>query len=170
MSEVLVRRLVAPDAATFRAIRLEALRLEPAAFCASHDVEAAAPLEMFAERLERNAVFGAFDDGSILGLAGFLIADAATPQRRGVLWGMYVRSGAQKRGIGSALVAAVIDHARTVVDTLTLGVVKENVAAQQLYERHGFRETGLDRRVLPDGRAITEVLMALRIQGGKATA
>lgn len=170
MSGIVIRRLATPEAATFRTIRLEALRLEPAAFCASHDVEAAEPLETFAGRLERSVVFGALDDASILGMAGFLIADAATPQRHGVLWGMYVRATAQKRGIGAALVAAVIDHARREVDALNLGVVKENESARRLYERHGFRETGLDRRVLPDGRAIDEVLMALRIDGGKTTA
>jgi len=45
-------------------------------------------------------------------------------------------------------------------------VVEENMSARRLYERHGFRATGLDRHVLPHGRAIAEVAMVLPLPAG----
>src|SRR5215217_8285706 len=110
-----IRRLVAAEAAEYRELRLEGLGGHPEAFGAAWEEEAARPVAWFAERLERNAVFGAwaaFDGGRTLaGIAGLLVPDAAKLRHKGVLWGMYVRPRARGMGMGAALVARVLDHA-----------------------------------------------------------
>ena len=60
---VVIRRLGAPDATDYRELRLEGLAGSPEEFGASWDEEAARPLAWFAERLERNAVFGGWAAG-----------------------------------------------------------------------------------------------------------
>ncbi|TDQ82259.1 ribosomal protein S18 acetylase RimI-like enzyme [Dongia mobilis] len=158
-----IQRLTPDDADLFRTIRLEALRTTPLAFCASHDVEAAEPAAAFAGRLQRNAVFGAFAGDDVIGMAGFSLSEKNPG--RGLVWGMYVRPDRQGQGIGARLLAAVMDHARDLVETLGLSVVAENDGARALYERHGFRETGSQSRHLPDdGRMIREILMDLSLR------
>ena len=68
------------------------------------------------------------------------------------------------RGIGEALVRALIDWARERgILRLKLGVFATNVAAIRLYEKLGFREEArLAGEVLLDGRPVDEVLMVLR--------
>lgn len=170
---VAVRRLAAADAAAYRELRLEGLAAHPDAFAASWEDEAARPLSWFAERLERNAVFGAWvaaaGDAAMGGVAGLLVPEAAKLRHKGVLWGMYVRSGARGAGLGGALVARVLGHARGVVEEVRLSVVASNLSAIRLYEAVGFERYGLERRALKvAGRHHDEALMAVRLDGVRA--
>lgn len=147
---VALRRLGAPDAAAYRALRLEGLATHPEAFGASWEDEAARPLAWFAERLERNAVFGGWAGGgpALDGVAGFLVPEAAKLRHKGVLWGMYVRPPARRAGVAAALLARVLDHARGEVEEVRLSVVATNAAAVRLYREAGFEAYGLERRAL----------------------
>lgn len=159
-----IRRLGAADAAAYRELRLRGLADDPQAFAASWDDEAARPLAWFAERLERNAVFGAGGDGdmALAGVAGLLVPDAAKLRHKGTLWGMYVRPRARRCGVGAALLARVLGHARGVVEEVRLTVVTTNAAAIRLYEAAGFVRYGVERRALKvAGRYHDEALMAL---------
>jgi ribosomal protein S18 acetylase RimI-like enzyme len=161
--DIRIRRLTPDDADLFRAIRLEALSTTPLAFCASHDIEAAEPVSAFAGRLTRNAVFGAFAGNDIIGMAGFSVSEK--DPGRGLVWGMYVRSGRQGQGIGARLLAAVMDHARDLVETLRLSVIAGNEGARALYARHGFQEIGSQSRLLTDDRRqIKEILMDMTLR------
>jgi len=169
-SAVAVRRLGAPDAEGYRELRLEGLAGHPEAFGASWEEEAARPLSCFAERLERNAVFGAWvaDGAELAGVAGFSVPEAPKLRHKGVLWGMYVRPRARGMGAGAALVARVLDHARGSVEEVRLSVVSSHAAAVRLYEAAGFRAYGVERRALKvAGRFHDEALMALRLDGGE---
>jgi hypothetical protein len=64
-----IRQLHSGDAALYREIRLEALRLHPEAFGSSFAREAAQPLAFFTERLVGNAIFGGWRDGVLAGTA-----------------------------------------------------------------------------------------------------
>lgn len=77
-----VRLLGPTDAAAYRALRLDALKRHPCAFRASFDEESGQTLEEFAARLEVDAIFGAFCDGALCGLAGLEIPQAATSATR----------------------------------------------------------------------------------------
>ena len=82
-------RLLSPDeAAAYRDIRLEALRLHSEAFSSTFDGEAAHDLAWFAERLRRADVFAAFDGAQLVGTAGLFVQEGGKVAHKGVLWGM----------------------------------------------------------------------------------
>lgn len=157
-----IRALTPDDAASYREIRLEALRCNPEAFGSTFEVENARPLASFAERLHSGAkMFGAFQGSEIVGIAGLLIKQGQKEAHKGLLVGMYVRPGSRKFGVGRRLAETVIDFARGLVELIQLGVVSDNESARRLYERLGFVEYGVERKALKqDGRYYDEVLMA----------
>ncbi|RDI60935.1 GNAT family N-acetyltransferase [Microvirga subterranea] len=164
-----VRRLDPSDAEDYRAIRLKALLTAPEAFGSVHAVESARPLEDFAERLASSAVFGAYRDGRILGMAGFKQETGLRDGHKGFVWGFFVAPEARGQGVGAALMEALVAHASDVVEQLTLAVVSSNAGAIALYERFGFRSYGVEPRALkgPDGYA-DEVLMVRFLRDPKA--
>jgi ribosomal protein S18 acetylase RimI-like enzyme len=159
-----VRRLGPEDAAAFQALRLEGLARHPCAFAASPDEEIGYSPAEIAARLERQPVFGGFDRGLLLGIAGFAVLAPAKKRHKGLLSGVYVREAARGRGLGRALVAQVIEHARTRVVQLHAAVVTTNQAALGLYRALGFATYGLEPRGLAcAGRYYDQELMVLML-------
>ena len=155
-----IRRLETPDAALYRDIRLEALQRNPEAFGSTFEFEDAQPLSWFEAALGRAAIFGAFVDGALAGMAGFAAQESAKRAHKALLWGMYVRASGRNLGLGKRLVAAVLDHARGRVEMVQLTVVSENEAARRLYRAMGFVEYGYEKRALKQGgRYYDDVLM-----------
>ncbi len=61
---------------------------------------------------------------------------------------IYVRSDARGRGVGTALLAALVHGSEDAgIWTLQAGVFPENAASLALHERHGFRRIGVRERV-----------------------
>jgi ribosomal protein S18 acetylase RimI-like enzyme len=162
-----IRRLLPADAALYRDIRLEALRLSPEAFGSEYETESVHPVEWFAERLAHGAVIlGAFSDGELAGIVGFIAAEGPKRQHKGMLVGMYVRQQARRAGVGRLLVDAVLELAAQSVELLQLAVVKGNEPACGLYRRAGFVEYGLEKHALKiDGRYYDDILMAKDLVG-----
>jgi L-amino acid N-acyltransferase YncA len=90
---------------------------------------------------------------------------------RGVAWeSVYVASDARGRGIGRALVdAVVLASEQAGVWTLLAGVMTENVASLALHESAGFRRVGVQRKIGMDatGRWRDVVLLERRIRDQK---
>ena len=155
-----IRHLATPDAAIYMALRLEALQRNPEAFGSTFEFENAQPLSWFEASLGRAAIFGAFLDGTLAGMAGFAPQESAKRAHKALLWGMYVRAAARNAGVGKKLVEAVLDHARGRVELVQLTVVSENEPARRLYSAMGFVEYGYEKRALKqDGRYYDDVLM-----------
>lgn len=163
------------DAASFREIRLEALRDCPSAFGASYETERTWPVGVFARRIPDgppDAVFGACADGdaaALVGIAGFRVHPGLKERHKGMVWGMYVRPAGRGSGTGRALLRAVVAHAAEVaeVEIVQLSVVTAQVAARALYDRMGFVPYGIERRALRVGAEYyDEELRALVIAGG----
>lgn len=162
-----IRRLLAVDAALYRDIRLEALRVSPEAFGSAFETESAHPVGWFAERLESGAaIFGAFHGGELVGIVGFVAAEGPKRRHKGMLVGMYVRQAARRAGVGRLLVDAALDLAAQSVELVQLIVVKGNEPAYRLYQSVGFVEYGLERHALKiDGRYYDDILMAKDLVG-----
>ena len=160
--DIRVRRLMPEDAALYREIRLEGLRLSPEAFGNTFEVENARPLELYAERLRGSETLGAFEGAEILGVAGLRVNQGPKESHKATLVGMYVRPQARNRGVGRQLVEAVIDLARARgIEMLQLAVVSDNEPARKLYAGLGFVEYGIEKKSLKQGGRYTdEVLMA----------
>ena len=159
-----VRRLSALDAVSYRDLRLDGLRAHPEAFGASWEQEVTQPLAWFADRLERNIIFGGGPAGTsdLNGVVGFHVPDGAKQRHKGVLWGMFVQAEARGTGLGSSLIARVLEHVMQTVEEIQLTVVATNTAAIRLYERAGVEQYGLERHALKIGNDYhDEVLMAL---------
>ncbi len=157
-----VRRLAPADAEAYRAIRLESLEQEPNAFGSVYALEAKRPLADFAERLATSTVFGAYAGGTLIGVAGFKQEAGPKDSHKGFVWGMYVRADWRGKGVGAALMAAVVAAARNTVEQLTLAVVQDNDTAIALYRKIGFQVYGVEPRALKSESSYSdEVLMAL---------
>jgi RimJ/RimL family protein N-acetyltransferase len=156
------------EAALYRDIRLEGLRLHPDALGAAFEQESLEPLAFFASRVTGNVIFGGFLGQEVLGTAGFMAETGLKRAHKGHLWGMYVRQAARGTGLARDLVRAVLDHARERVELIQLSVVATSTAARRLYESAGFEPFGIERHALKvDGRYYDEIHMAMPL--GDAT-
>lgn len=143
-ADVMIRRLRPDDANSFRAIRLEALTVNPEALGSTLELEDKLDVPWFASRLENSHVIGAFRDDELVGTAGFAVQQGQKQAHKGRLWGMYVRPSARNIGVGRLLVSAVLDVAREKVELIQLTVVRDNRPARRLYESLGFVEFGME--------------------------
>src|ERR1700730_52507 len=90
ISGLQIRRLETSDAALYRDIRLEALKQNPEAFGSTFERESEAPLSWFDAVGDRSDIYGAFLDGTLAGVAGFVAQESSKQAHKAVLWGMYV--------------------------------------------------------------------------------
>jgi RimJ/RimL family protein N-acetyltransferase len=150
------------DAAAYRALRLEGLENSPESFSASFEDEVKHPLAWFEDRLRSSIVYGAFLEGGLVGVAGIRFQTAAKTAHIGLLWGVYVKPRARRRGLSAALARRLIEIARGRVEQIHLAVASSNQPAFRVYAGLGFKQYGLERRALKIGeRRHDEILMAL---------
>jgi len=161
-----IRRIRADDGPTLRALRLRALADAPMAFGSTLAREQEFTDDVWRERAQRgasgdNITFIAEHEGRWLGIVTGLARDPDVPNDpRPELVGMFVAPDARGRGIGAALVDAVVGWARARrASGLTLWVTVTNRPAVELYERCGFRPTG-ERRPLDHSPAVGLIRMA----------
>jgi GNAT superfamily N-acetyltransferase len=152
-SDILIRILESSDAERFRDLRLEALTVAPEAFGASYEEDVSIPLETMRARLSAgpNAVFGAFTDHALVGMAGFAVYDRVKARHKGLLWGVYVRAEWRGHQVGKRLVQRVIDHASRHVIMLEAAVGLANDGARRTYHGLGFKPYGIERKALRVG-------------------
>lgn len=162
---VMSTRILGPaDVATYREIRLEALRGDPHAFCSTLERESAFDDATMVERLTsydgRPGAVIVDDTPRPAGMVGVgldVAGDVAT------LWGMWVRPDARRTGLGRRLVAGAVDWAEAHgAAALDLWVVVGNGSAIALYERCGFAATGA-ADVVPGRPGVAEVEMRRRL-------
>jgi RimJ/RimL family protein N-acetyltransferase len=154
-STIAVRRLTADDVAAYRDMMLAAYALHPEAFTSTPEERAALPLSWWEARsgLSEDAsefVFGAFVDGTLVGAAGLSFETRCRTRHKATLFGMYVDASQRGRGLGQALVAAVLEFARRrpQVNLVQLTVSEDNAQAVQLYRQCGFVPYGLEPRAV----------------------
>ena len=169
-NDVAVRALRAEDAAQWRALRLEALRTCPTAFAMSYEDALPQDVSVFASLIPPSegpdVLFGAFRGENLAGSAGFRVYTGLKQRHKGQLWGVYVDPSLRGRGVGAALVRAVVERARMHVAVLQLSVQIDNAPARALYRRLGFVAYGIERRALRHGgKDYDDELMALDFGG-----
>lgn len=159
-----MRRLVSHDAQAFRALRLQCLRDHPEAFTSDHDSEAAKPLSATVDRINAQALFGAFDGEQMVGMIGLDRETRPQNRHKAHVVAVYVAPSHLGRGVAQQLVHTVIDHARQQgVQRLVLTVTHGNDRAQALYERLGFAVFGIE----PDAILVKGILYA-KVHMGRA--
>jgi RimJ/RimL family protein N-acetyltransferase len=165
-----VRRLLPADAPAYRALRLRALLEHADAFTSSHDEDSAKPLAATQQRLAADSgdtVWGAFAGEALIGMIGLGREPRMKIRHKGVVFGMYVAHEHCGRGVGAALLAHLIDEARSdpLLHQLTLTVTATNDGARTLYERAGFAAFGVEPRAVRIGGVYHDKIHMIRFLG-----
>lgn len=169
-----LRELTSDDAAIFWPLRLRALREEPYAFGSDFEDAKGRPLDEIARQLAGEGddfTLGAFENGSLVGIVTFHRQVGKKAQHTANVFGMYVASEAQGRGIGGALLDALLSRARTLpgLEQIYLGVVTTQAAARGLYRSRGFESYAVVRHGLKvDDTYLDEEGMVLWLNGAPA--
>jgi ribosomal protein S18 acetylase RimI-like enzyme len=144
-------RVLGPaDVTIFRELRLRGLEDSPHAFGSTYEEDAALPLDLVADRLRATRqptgriTIGAFMNGALVGVAACVQATHLKARHKADIYAMYVAPEARGQGIGSEVLARLVDEARAWpgVDRITLTVVESGAAARRLYAAAGFEEFG----------------------------
>jgi ribosomal protein S18 acetylase RimI-like enzyme len=156
------------DWRVFKAIRLEALRLEPRAFGSTYQFEAEQTAAFFRQRLTNNTVFALWEprgltgkSGSARGMVGIGPCKSPQEKHKAFLWGMYVEADLRGSGLGSELLQTALDVAAQQIEQVLLTVTSSNTAALNFYRHAGFEEYGKEPRSLKlaDSGYEAEILM-----------
>lgn len=169
-----LRELTPDDAAIYWALRLRALRDEPYAFGSSYEDAKDRPLEEVAKRLAAEGdafTLGAFENGSLVGIVTFHRPTGMKERHTANVFGMYVAPEAQGRGVGGALLDALLTRARMLegLEQIYLAVVTTQAAARALYRSRGFEVYALVRHGLKvEDTYLDEEAMVLWLNGAPA--
>ena len=168
-----ILRLTPVHAADYRAILLRAYADAPDAFTATVAERAPLPLDWWAARVADHPdptelAYGAFVGGRLAGVAGLRFEQRERTRHKATLFGMYVAPACRGRGIGRALVEAVLTHAQAAPRTrvVQLRVTASNAPALRLYASCGFRPFGTEPYALQAGERFLSVVHMWRAVDG----
>lgn len=103
---------------------------------------------------------------TVLGLAALSPVSSRNAYRGVAEVSVYVSAAARGRGVGKALLKALVDESEANgIWTLQAGIFPENVASLALHEACGFREVGVRRRIGKLGDRWRDVLLLERRSG-----
>jgi GNAT superfamily N-acetyltransferase len=123
------------------------LKDAPYAFGSTYEAELNRPEERWRSALTDRARFVAESEGEVVGTVGAGPSDVTGTAALTALW---VAPAARGRGVGEELVNTVLEWAREAgYEQVMLWVVEGNSAAENLYQRTGFRRTGAVQTVRP---------------------
>jgi len=167
IAQIRIRALAPNESDLHRAVRLGALQDAPDSFGETFAEAAAKPMTFWEELTrsvtepERHVMFLAFERQDVVGCVYGLVNRQRSDHGR--VGGMWVNPVARRRGIGQALLEAVIAWSRRRgFKGLGLWAPAHSPAALALYAKAGFRETGI-RQTMPTypTREIVEMVRQL---------
>ena len=115
----------------------------------------------------KSLMLGAFVRDRLVGIASIAPPSPVDRARHRASLGISILKAYWGKGIGTAMMQALIDQAeKTAIEQLELQVVSTNEAAVHLYERHGFKTFACHPRMLKyrDGQYADMLLMMLDLR------
>ena len=169
-SNIVVRKLQPHESSLYRSIRLACLKNAPDHFGSTYEEEVNTPKLKFEHFIEKdsneNFMFGAFNDGKLIGIVGFDRMERQRARHRGEVAQMYVDAAYRGQNVGERLLRGLVEQAFSVegIEQLQLSVIAGNNAAITLYEKVGFKAYGLQPRYFKVGdRYMDQLFMQLFI-------
>jgi ribosomal protein S18 acetylase RimI-like enzyme len=158
MPEIETRSLNSSDTSGFLALKQVGLSSDPRSFVASLDEDPPNYPQQVAARLSAasvatgDVVIGAFAP-ELVGIVAVTRDSHAKRRHKAVLHGMYVRPDFRGRGLGRALLVAVLPLAAQMpgLEAIQLIVATHNREAAALYRRFGFIDVWTESRALKVG-------------------
>ena len=138
------------DAPQYRALMLQAYELAADAFTSTAGERAAEPESFWVKRIADpsglTAAFGAFEGRELVGTVALEFSARPKTKHKALVIGMYAAPAARGKGVGRALLEAVVAHARSKdgLLSLTLTVTEGNGPAVNLYSSVGFQAFGVE--------------------------
>jgi ribosomal protein S18 acetylase RimI-like enzyme len=152
-----------------RAIRLEALRSEPAVFSSLYEETLAWSDEDWRRRLtnDHRLHLVARVQNCPTGIIGGYLGSDEGDDSVAVVFGMYVTREHCGRGIGRLLLTSLIDRLSVFpqIATIRLWVTQAQNPARALYQSVGFQVVGnAEEGIVVDDRQYDELIMELRVR------
>lgn len=147
-----IRLLKSNDFEAYSSLRAQALATTPEAFGASESKEAPLRKPRFEamQKSDFNFIVGAFDDGKLVGIVGYMRNTSEKQKHKGAIWGVYVEEAYRGRKISSQLLRMAVDKAFEEADVrlIHLSVGSLNYSALVLYANFGFDVYGVEKEGL----------------------
>ncbi len=149
---IIIRKLQPHESSIYREVRLSCLKNVPQYFGSTYEEEALNPRLMFETFIENGApdhvMFGAFDEGRLIGITGFNRMARQRAMHRGEIVQVYVDSKYRGQNLGEKLIRRALEYAFTLdgIEQVQLSVIASNQTAIQLYEKLGFKTFGVQPR------------------------
>jgi len=144
-----IRQLASSDWQAWKSLRLSALQESPTSFGSSYEEECDMSSQKWQEWIEKEALFGAFIDDSLIGATGVRRLEGRRAAHRGTVFAVYVAPAFRRQKIASLLLQKLFAYAQSAGMTqLQIGVDTVNEAAIHFYEKIGFKVYGVMPRAL----------------------
>ncbi len=141
-----IRKITTEDWELLRAVRLEALSSSPEAFSSKHADALKISEEEWKKQLAdpHNSFFLVFDGERPVGMARLSTKQPELPTNAALIASVYVNEEMRGKGVGRALIDAVIVHAKSIdgISGLQLSVRQTQQTAMNLYQSLGFKNVG----------------------------
>jgi ribosomal protein S18 acetylase RimI-like enzyme len=170
-----IRLLTYTDAEAWAKLRLEALKNDPEAFSSSVEEHAHLTMADIEKRVdcdpENRFVVGAFDNGRLVGMAGFYRETGPKMRHKGHVWGVYLAANMRGQGLGRRLMETLLACAMHIpgLEQILIAVASSQKAACSLYQALGFEPFAREVRALKvNGRYLDEDFLVLWLPGNAA--
>jgi RimJ/RimL family protein N-acetyltransferase len=145
-----IRQFSIDDRDLYKAMRLEALLLEPSVFSSNYKREAAFTDEEWENRLTNpgSASFGLYYGDEMIGTTGIVILQPG----EGILIASYIRKEHRGKGLSAMLYQVRLDWAKAKkLQHVIVSHRKNNIASRAANQHFGFRYTHEETMTWPDG-------------------